>query len=141
MKRLYRIKKGKVLGGVLGGLGEYFDLDPVLLRIIFLVAFFVIRPITGFLVVAYILSCIILPYKPYDLPDNKEGSAREITSTQKAQDSQKFLAWTFIIIGLLSLLVITKPFSFLTEFNYYTWPILIVLLGILILVMSIPKKQ
>ena len=30
MKRLYRSNDNKVFGGILGGLGEYFDVDPVL---------------------------------------------------------------------------------------------------------------
>jgi phage shock protein PspC (stress-responsive transcriptional regulator) len=141
MKRLYRSKKNKVLGGVLGGLAEYLDMDPVLPRIIFLVAFFFIKPISGFLVVAYIVSCIILPYKPYDLPENTEGSAREVTKAPASKDTQNILAWAFIIIGVLSLLIITKPFAFLLSLNSFTWPILLVLLGLLILIVSIQKSN
>lgn len=140
MKKLYRSKKNKVLGGVLGGLAEYFDLDPVLPRIIFLVAFIFVKHVTGFLILTYIISWIILPFKPHDLPENTEGSAREINSTGNSKDSQKILAWSFILIGTLSLLIITKPFSFLQSLNTFTWPILLVLAGLLILIISIPKK-
>lgn len=35
MKRLYRSKKQKLLAGVCGGIGEYFDIDPVIVRIVF----------------------------------------------------------------------------------------------------------
>lgn len=39
-KRLYRDPDGKVLGGVCGGLGNYFNVDPVIFRIIFALLFF-----------------------------------------------------------------------------------------------------
>lgn len=35
MKRLYRIEKDKRIAGVCSGLGEYFNLDPVVFRILF----------------------------------------------------------------------------------------------------------
>ena len=62
MKRLYRSKKNRVFAGIIGGLGEYFDIDPVLLRLIWvLVVIF-----TGFVpgVLAYIIVLFIVPEKP-----------------------------------------------------------------------------
>ncbi len=58
-KRLYRTEKDKVLGGVCGGLGEYFDVDPILIRllwVIFTLAF-------GGGLLAYIIAWIIIPEK------------------------------------------------------------------------------
>lgn len=37
MKKLYRSEKDKKIAGVCGGLGEYFDIDPVIFRVIFVV--------------------------------------------------------------------------------------------------------
>jgi len=39
-KRLYKSESNKVIGGVCGGLGEYFGIDPVILRIIAVVLIF-----------------------------------------------------------------------------------------------------
>ena len=141
MKKLFRSRKNKVIGGVLGGIAEYFDMDPVLPRIIFLFAFFFVKPISGFLVIFYILSWIILPKKSTDLPENSEGSAREISNSVMSEKSQKFLAWALIGIGVVALLVIVIPVSFLHSINQYTWPSLLILLGFLILVASFPKKN
>lgn len=141
MKKLYRSKKSKVLGGVLGGIAEYFELDPVLPRIIFVVAFFFVKHITGILILSYIISCIILPYRSNDYSENLEGSAKEITNNPLNKESQKILAWSFIIIGCLSLLIITKPFLFLESIGKFTWPILLVLAGFLVLILSIPKSN
>lgn len=61
-KRLYRSENNKVFFGVMGGLGEYFDIDPVLLRVlyIFLCIFTAVFP--G--VVAYILASLVIPKNP-----------------------------------------------------------------------------
>lgn len=55
-KKLYRVDEGKVLFGVCTGFGEYFDIDPVLVRVGF--AFF---SVMGFGILAYILCAIIMP--------------------------------------------------------------------------------
>ncbi len=55
--RLYRDTDDKVIGGVCSGLGYYFDLDPVWIRIAFAIAIFFFG--TGFLF--YILLLIIIP--------------------------------------------------------------------------------
>ncbi len=62
MKKLYRSRTNVIISGILGGVGEYSDVDPVVVRIIFLVAFFVtgIIPMT-FL---YILMHIVVPQTP-----------------------------------------------------------------------------
>jgi phage shock protein PspC (stress-responsive transcriptional regulator) len=62
MKHLYKSRKNKMLAGVCGGLAEYFDVDPVLVRIIFIV--FTI--FGGFAVLAYIIGAIIIPYPPLE---------------------------------------------------------------------------
>ena len=40
MKRLYRNSKDKKLGGVCSGLGDYFNIDPVIIRLAFLLLIF-----------------------------------------------------------------------------------------------------
>ena len=54
MKKTYRSRKDKVLLGVCGGLGDYFDIDPVLIRIIFILLSFV----NGFGILLYLVSAI-----------------------------------------------------------------------------------
>jgi len=59
MKRLYRSKKNRVLAGVIGGLGEYFNIDPVLLRLLWVL----VVVFTGFFpgIIAYIIALVIVP--------------------------------------------------------------------------------
>ncbi len=57
-RRLYRDPDHRVIGGVCGGMGAYFNMDPVVLRIIFAVLFFATFP-AG--LIAYIVLWIAVP--------------------------------------------------------------------------------
>ncbi|MCK4225910.1 PspC domain-containing protein [candidate division WOR-3 bacterium] len=62
MKKLYRSKEDKKLAGICGGLGEYLNADPTLLRLIFILLLFV----SGFLpmIITYLIGWIIIPENP-----------------------------------------------------------------------------
>ena len=71
-KRLYKSKENRVLCGVCGGLGEYFNLDPVIVRLILVVLCCV-----GFSgVIAYIVAALIIPEPP-------EVSEQPVSSTEE----------------------------------------------------------
>ena len=59
-KRIYRSKYDRVLGGVCSGLGNYFNIDPVLVRVLWAVSFFV----GGVGLLGYIIAWIIIPEDP-----------------------------------------------------------------------------
>ncbi len=56
-KRLYRDPENRYLGGVCGGLGAYFDMDPLVFRIIFLIAFI----LYGASLPVYLILWIVMP--------------------------------------------------------------------------------
>ncbi len=58
-KKLYRSNTDKMLCGVCGGLAEYLNIDPVLVRLMFVALFFV----NGVSLLAYIVLCIVMPEK------------------------------------------------------------------------------
>lgn len=62
MKHLYRSTTNRILAGVIGGLGEYFEVDPVLLRLGFVFLLLATAIIPG--VIAYIAAVFIVPVKP-----------------------------------------------------------------------------
>lgn len=61
VKRLYRSNTNKIFLGVLGGVGEYFDIDPVLLRVIFILITVFSGVVPGVLV--YLLAAAVMPVK------------------------------------------------------------------------------
>ena len=73
MKRLYRSKNERMLGGVCAGLGEHFDIDPTVIRLVWAVIT-VLSIGTGVLV--YIIAWILIP-------EEESGSSEQ--KTQKPE--------------------------------------------------------
>ena len=59
MKKIYRSQEDKKMAGILGGLGELFDIDPTLLRLLFVFVGLATGVIP--LIVAYLIGWIIIP--------------------------------------------------------------------------------
>ncbi|TXT58451.1 MAG: putative membrane protein YvlC [Promethearchaeota archaeon] len=60
-KLLYRSKKNVKIAGVCGGIGEYMDIDPTVVRIIWIIATVATGIMPG--IIAYILAWIVMPEK------------------------------------------------------------------------------
>jgi len=73
-KRLMRSSRDKKLGGVCAGVADYFDLDPTLVRVVWLLAVFF--ACTGFLV--YLILWIVLPVAPPTLPVAVPGTVQQV---------------------------------------------------------------
>ena len=63
-KRLYRSKTNRRLRGVCGGFGEYFNIDPVIVRLLWIL--FTVAGGGG--IIAYIVACFIVPEQPEHEP-------------------------------------------------------------------------
>ena len=66
-KKLYRSSQNKMLCGVCGGIAEYFNVDPTLIRLLW--AAFCIMGGSG--VIAYIIAAIIIPQRPQYIEGEK----------------------------------------------------------------------
>jgi phage shock protein PspC (stress-responsive transcriptional regulator) len=71
-KKLYRSRQYRMIGGVCGGLGVYFEMDPTLLRVLFVLA-----TIFGFgsAILVYLILLIVVPEEPLTPPEmpSEEG--------------------------------------------------------------------
>jgi len=65
-KRIYRSRSESMIAGLAGGLANYFDVDPVLVRLAFVGAGFLTGIVPGLL--AYVVGWIIVPLEPLPLP-------------------------------------------------------------------------
>ena len=67
-KKLYRSRHDRMIGGVCGGLGEYFAIDPTLVRLLFVFAALAGGP--G--LIAYLIMLIVVPEEPESPPVGNE---------------------------------------------------------------------
>ena len=67
-KRFYRSRYDRMLGGVCGGIARYYDLDPLLVRIITLV----LGVFTGLAILPYIILWIVAPMEPRQITEGTD---------------------------------------------------------------------
>lgn len=59
-KKLYRSRGNRIIAGVCGGIGEFFNIDPTIIRLLWVLFMFM----GGSGIIAYIICWIIIPEKP-----------------------------------------------------------------------------
>lgn len=64
--KLFRNMDERVIGGVAAGLAEYFQIDVVLMRVLFVLAIFI--PVPTHIILLYIIFWIVMPKRPLALP-------------------------------------------------------------------------
>jgi len=62
-RRLFRSDEDRVVAGICGGLSEYFSIDPVLIRLLWLVSIM----LGGGGLIIYLLGWLLIPRRPMDL--------------------------------------------------------------------------
>ena len=146
VKRLYRSRREKVIGGVCGGIAKYFSIDPILIRLLFVLMFFA----QGAGILAYLIAWIIIPEEPrsryqaeeegYREDDDEyidieieEGETRRGTTFGGNTKSQRYLGIILIIAGALFLFDIWMPRIYFRTF----WPFILIVLGIAVLVRGV----
>jgi len=141
-KRLTRSYNG-VIAGVCGGLGNYFNLDPVLVRAIFLLLFLV----GGGGLLLYIILWIAVPrdphyYTPYqdvNPPDNPDFAHKETKASAPMSDNKTSTTssnnMTAYILGIAFILF---GMMFLLHKLFYIglsrlWPVSLILVGLILI--------
>lgn len=59
IRKIYRSRTDRIVFGVCGGLGEYFEVDPVIFRLLFVFLAFI-----GSGILIYLISAIVVPLEP-----------------------------------------------------------------------------
>ncbi|MBN2346527.1 MAG: PspC domain-containing protein [Candidatus Aminicenantes bacterium] len=141
MKRLYRSRKNRMLGGVCGGIAEYFEIDPVIVRLIAVALFFV----GGSAVLAYIIALIVIPYEPLErvVVQSKEAAPPEAAAGQTPRQSASegiplFLGILLIVIGAIFLLhnmPIFNPYYGWVRYyvRHFFWPSILIVFGVFLI--------
>jgi len=134
LRKLYRSRENKILAGVCGGVGEYFQIDPVIIRLLWIV----LSLVWGFGVILYIIAIFIIPPEPQEnhysdnFEETSENEPRHISHNLEDEDRKVVIglfALLFIVIGLIILVSIITPSTFFFR-NFIKIVISILLIGI-----------
>ena len=116
-KRLYRSRRNSMIAGVCGGLGEYLNVDPTIMRLVAVLLIFA----DGIGLIAYIIAWIIVPHNP--------ETEAEVVAPERSGLNPLLPGLALIVVGLIFLLN-----NFIPWFHFsYLWPLVLIVLGIVIL--------
>jgi len=139
--KLYRSETDRIIGGVAGGLGEYFTIDPVIIRIIFVA----LTVFGGGGIPLYLILWVVIPTQSRT-QSNTQDVVRENVEEMKGKanawvgdmktfsqrkKSRSWLGFLIILIGFVFLFDALGMVSFVTVRRL--WPLLIIVLGFMIL--------
>jgi phage shock protein C len=130
-KRLYRLEEGKIIGGVCAGLGEYFNIDPTLIRLLWVLVFFM----GGSGLLLYIIFWIVLPVKKNrnEQESKKKMKDKEIEKEKNEENTNPdyFFAFLLIFAGLVLLLNTTGVITWgIWSILWRFWPLVLVFIGL-----------
>jgi len=152
-KKLYRSCEDRILGGVAGGLAEYFEIDVTLIRLVIALAL-----LSGFGFVAYILAWVVIPENPNcknprtgaeEIKAHADRVAEDIKNAAKSEKTTKqqpaaytsndFRFWFGLIIVFFAVsLLFQNVFGFNLWHNF--WPLLLVAGGLVLITSGLEKK-
>lgn len=154
--KLCRSAKDKVIAGVCGGLGEYLRVDPVVFRILFVLA-----GINGVGLAVYIILWLLIPMEQVAYPSQQQmmrqnveemgrrarelgqdfrGAVRGTSTTSLASDKRTLVVGAVLVaVGVLFLL---DNLGLLWWFKLASlWPLLLIALGSIILLNNLKDKR
>jgi len=141
-KRLYRSQSDRMIWGVCGGLAQYFDVDPTIVRLISVLMLF----LGGFIILAYIICAIVIPSEPSKdtttlgaAKPNMAGPDIGKNDPDQAQYHEHVtVGLILIVVGVLFLAGLFNLFWWFRWGGF--WAFALVLIGVLIVLAS-RKRQ
>ncbi len=137
-KTLFRSDSNTIIAGVCAGIGEYFEVDPIFIRILFVL----ITLFGGSGIFIYFVLWILIPSRRHggfsfhssfqenihEIKEKAQNFVKNTGNMHKAESSQRWLGFSILFIGVLFLF---------SNFGYFhmgdiikLWPLLLVGLGI-----------
>jgi phage shock protein C len=146
--RITKSKTDRVIDGVCGGLAEYFGIDSLLVRLVFVALIF----INGVGIILYIVLMIIMP-KAQNLEQSPketiqeniremgervkeagEGLGSAFAKNEEKKHSHRS-SWLGILLILIGIIFLLKNLNLIRWLNYdLIWPIIIILVGAWLLI-------
>ena len=135
-KRLERDLQNRVLGGVCSGLGNYFEVDPTIWRVLFFILFWL--GLSGLLI--YIILWMVMPAgQPQS---NRSAFAQDAEIVGEGSDSKKSggsMAAGLILIGIGAIALLAR---YIPQISWRTaWPVILIAIGIYLIIPKNNKKS
>ena len=155
-KRIYRSRKNCWIVGICGGIAEYFDIDPILVRIIAVCTI----SLNGLGLIAYIIAWILIPQNPEPLAkeeisekkgglgkmkEKAEKVAQEIGegirgSSERTEGKRRSRWIGGLILIFLGLLFLARNFFHWFDLGKL-WPLILVIIGLAVMAGSLGGKK
>ncbi|MFP3974844.1 MAG: PspC domain-containing protein [Dehalococcoidia bacterium] len=161
-KRLYRSRRDRMISGVCGGLAEYLEIDPVIVRIVMVL----LALANGIGILAYIIMALVVPSEGSESAKTEDtmrenasemrGAANKLgeeirstfgesdqaeseSSESVSRNRRNFIGIILIVIGCLFL---AGNFNFFWWFSWHKlWPLIIIVAGIVLLVSALRRRH
>lgn len=143
-KQLHRSREDRILFGVCGGLAKYFEIDPAIVRISFVVLAFA----SGLGIIAYLIFSIAVKEDISEKEGNRAENLKEFTAEagEKAKElaaeakrmhrdeRMSVVGLVLIFLGVMFILDRLLPMSFFRE--RFLWPGALILIGLILVLKS-----
>lgn len=131
-RRLYRSTEHKIIGGVCGGMGEHFDIDPTWLRI----AFVILTITKGIGLLLYLICWVIIPKQS---PEDAAEAATASPAKSTRSGFNTSLLPGIILIGLGVMFLLYESFWWF-DFDF-VWPVILIVVGGALIYRHIDAKK
>jgi phage shock protein PspC (stress-responsive transcriptional regulator) len=134
-KRLYKSRNNRIIDGICGGVAEYFEVDPTIVRILW--TLITLLGGTGFIL--YIVAMVIMPVNPEHLTN-----PQPINVVKSRSDRRSY--WGIVLI-LAGVFVLVDRLGWFTDLNWWSFsrsfvfPVSLIGLGLLFIYVHTRKSQ
>ena len=122
---LRRSRDDRMIGGVCGGLGRYLGIDPVLLRI----AFVILAIAGGGGILVYVVAWILIP-------EQREGEDIGTERPSSIDTTRLIVGGALIAVGTILLLNLSIP-----RFGKYFWPLALIAVGVAVVIQASADRR
>jgi phage shock protein C len=140
-KKLYRSKKSKILGGVCGGIAEYLDTDPTIIRLVWLILAVATDFFGGVFFILYFAAWIIVPVRP-----DVEETETPVTP-EKNRNLVFLIGAGLVIYGIVKIMekalgsLDIHPMLFGLSLSAFFWPAAFIIAGLLVILVLGRKNK
>jgi phage shock protein PspC (stress-responsive transcriptional regulator) len=137
-----------MIAGICGGLGEYFKVDPVIVRVIFVLLAFA----DAIGILAYIILWLIVPQREKaELPPKdalKEGiqevrdQAEKLTKEVQTRSGHERSLWLGIVLVVVGIIFLLSNLGHVRFFGFLRfWPLILIVAGVVLLINRFARSE